>query len=325
MSLRIYSKPAGHVALLAGTCAALCAAAQSPAPSATPRTYRSAAVDTAHGDRELTLLWPDGAPGAVGDEPQDKPKITIYRAPAGKANGAAVVVCPGGGYRSLASDHEGKQVAEWLNGLGVSAFVLQYRLGPRYHHPIPLQDAQRALRLVRSRAQDFAIDPHRVGILGFSAGGHLASTTGTHFDDGQLDAAAAIDRMSSRPDFMVLAYPVISLTEFVHSGSRQNLLGETPDPKLVKELSSEQQVTPRTPPTFLFHTSDDTTVPVQNSILFYQALRAAQVPAELHVFNKGRHGVGLAPEDPALSQWPKLCAAWLEAMGFLTSHVREDK
>jgi acetyl esterase/lipase len=316
MSESIGPKRARRVAFLAWALAATFALAQAPAP--TPRSYRSDPVDTAHGDREFILLWPDGAPGAVGTEPQDKPKITVYRAPAGKANGAAVVVCPGGGYRSLASDHEGKQVAEWLNGLGVSAFVLQYRLGPRYHHPAPLQDAQRALRLVRSRAQEFAIDPQRVGILGFSAGGHLASTTGTHFDDGQPDASALIDRMSSRPDFMVLAYPVISFTASVHSGSRQNLLGETPDPKLVKELSNELQVTARTPPTFLFHTSDDATVPVQNSILFYQALREAQVPAELHVFNKGRHGVGLAPEDASLSQWPKLCAVWLEGMGFLT-------
>lgn len=303
------------VTLVVGT---LSLHAQAPAPAPTPRTYRSAAVDTAHGDREFFLLWPDGAPGALGTEPQDKPKLTVYRAPAGKANGAAVVICPGGGYRSLASDHEGKQVAEWLNSLGVSAFVMQYRLGPRYHHPVPLQDAQRALRLVRSRAAELGIDPHRLGILGFSAGGHLASTTGTHFDEGQADAASVVDRMSSRPDFMILAYPVISFSAFVHSGSLQNLLGDVPDPKLVAELSGEQQVTSRTPPTFLFHTSDDATVPVQNSILFYQALRAAQVPAELHVFTKGRHGVGLAPEDPSLSQWPKLCATWLEAQGFLS-------
>jgi acetyl esterase/lipase len=296
-------------------------AAQAPSPSASPpslRGYISAPVDTAHGDREWVLLWPDGAPGAVGSEPADRPKLTIYRAPAATANGAAVVVCPGGGYRTLASDHEGKQVAEWLDSLGVSAFVLQYRVGPRYRHPAPLQDAQRALRLVRSRARDFAIDPARVGILGFSAGGHLAATTGTHFDDGRADAADPIERMGSRPDFMVLAYPVMSFAApFAHGGSRQFLLGDTPDPALVQELSNETKVTARTPPAFLFHTADDASVPVENSLVFFEALKKAGVPAELHVFPHGRHGVGLAPEDPVLSQWPKLCAAWLRAMGWL--------
>ena len=293
------------------------AAAQRPA-AAGQAGYTSSPADTAHGDREFHLLWPEGAPGAVGSEPQDKPKMTVYRAPAGKANGAAVVVCPGGGYRTLASDHEGKQVAEWLNSLGVSAFVVQYRLGPRYRYPAPLQDAQRAIRLVRARATDWGVDPGRVGILGFSAGGHLASTAGTHFDDGRTDAPDPVERESSRPDFMVLAYPVISLLHpSVHKGSRDHLLGEDPDPKLLESLSTDTQVTPRTPPTFLFHTDEDTSVPPDHSILFYEALRKAKVPAELHVFLKGRHGVGLAPEDPVLTLWPGLCAAWMEAMGLL--------
>ena len=296
--------------------AATSAAAQAPSP--TPRAYSSSPVDTAHGDREIVLLWPEGAPGALGREPEDKPKLTLYPVPAARANGAAVVVCPGGGYRTLASDHEEKQVAEWLNTLGVSAFVLQYRVGPRYRHPAPLADAQRALRLVRSRSREWAVDPARVGVLGFSAGGHLASTTGTHFDEGDPQSADPVERMGSRPAFLILAYPVISFTEaFAHSGSRQSLLGETPDPKLVRELSNELHVTARTPPTFLFHTADDTGVPVENSLAFFQALHAAGVPAELHVFPKGPHGVGLAPDDPALSQWPKLCGAWLRAMGFL--------
>jgi acetyl esterase/lipase len=296
--------------------AAATAAAQAPSP--TPRTYKSSPVDTAHGDRETVLLWPDGPPGAVGREPEDKPKLTLYPVPAARATGTAVVVCPGGGYRTLASDHEGKQVAEWLNTLGVSAFVLQYRVGPRYRHPAPLADAQRALRLVRSRSHEWALDPARVGILGFSAGGHLASTAGTHFDDGDPQSADPVERMGSRPDFMILAYPVISFTAaFAHSGSRQSLLGEAPDPKLARELSNEIHVTARTPPTFLFHTADDAGVPVENSLVFFQALLAARVPAELHVFPKGPHGVGLAPDDPALSQWPKLCAGWLQAMGFL--------
>ncbi len=297
------------VAALALATPVLLAAAQKPA-------YPMSAVDTAHGDRESRLLWPAGAPGALGTEAVDKPKITLYRAASG--NGAAVVVCPGGGYGVLAADHEGKQVAEWLNSFGVSAFVLQYRLGPRYHHPAPLQDAQRAIRMVRSGAGTWGVDPTRVGILGFSAGGHLASTAATHFDAGQPASADPVERVSSRPDFAVLCYPVISMKDPVaHVGSRRNLLGDDPDPKLVELLSNERQVTPQTPPTFLFHTADDPGVPVDNSLLFFSALRKAGVPAEMHVFAHGRHGVGLAPDDPALSQWPKLCASWMKGRGLL--------
>jgi acetyl esterase/lipase len=279
--------------------------------------YKITNVDTAHGDREYHLLWPDGAPGAAGSEPADRPKITVYRAPA--ATGAAVVVCPGGGYAVVAADHEGKQVAEWLNSLGVSAFVLQYRLGTTYRHPAPLQDAQRAIRMVRARASEWSIDPGRIGILGFSAGGHLASSAATHFDEGDSGAEDPIARASSRPDFAVLCYPVISLsTQATHSGSRRNLLGEEPDPDLVWKLSSELQVTPRTPPTFLFHTDDDPAVPVENSLLFFQAMKRAGVPGEVHVFAHGRHGVGLAPDDPVLSQWPGLCAQWMKGLGLLS-------
>jgi acetyl esterase/lipase len=280
--------------------------------------YKITAVDTAHGDREFHLLWPDGAPGALGTEAVDKPRFTVYRAPADKATGAAVVVCPGGGYQVVAADHEGKQVAEWLNSLGVSAFVLQYRLGPRYRHPVPLRDAQRAIRIVRARGAEWGVDPGRIGILGFSAGGHLASTAATHFDDGRPDAADAVERQGSRPDFAVLCYAVVSLFDPpAHSGSRRNLLGEPADPKLVELLSNERQVTARTPPTFLWHTADDGAVPVANSLLFFEALTKAGVPGELHVFPHGRHGVGLAPGDPVLSQWPRLCAAWMQARGLL--------
>jgi acetyl esterase/lipase len=227
-------------------------------------------------------------------------------------------VCPGGGYRGLAADHEGKQVAEWLNSLGVSAFVLQYRLGPRYRHPAPLQDAQRAIRMVRSRAKEWRVDPSRVGILGFSAGGHLTSTAATHFDEGRSDASDPIEREGSRPDFAVLAYPVITLyNPPAHAGSRANLLGDPADPALVELLSNERQVTARTPPAFLWHTADDSAVPVENSILFFQALRKAGVSAELHVFPSGRHGLGLAPDDPVVSQWPRLCARWMETLGLL--------
>jgi acetyl esterase/lipase len=303
---------------LAGTAALALLGAASPAHAVEAAPYKSAKVDTAHGDREFHLLWPDGAPGALGSEPVDQPKITVYRPHADTATGAAVVVCPGGGYGVLAADHEGKQVAEWLNSLGVSAFVLQYRLGPRYHHPAPLQDAQRALRMVRARAATWGVDPGRIGILGFSAGGHLASSAATLFDDGDPDAADPVDRVSSRPDFAVLCYPVISMTTAaVHSGSRKNLLGEHPGPALLWKLSTELQVTPRTPPTFLFHTDDDPGVPVENSLLFFSAMKRAGVPGELHVFAHGRHGVGLAPEDPVLSQWPGLCAQWMEGLGLL--------
>ena len=215
-------------------------------------------------------------------------------------------------------DHEGKQIADWLNGHGISAFILKYRLGPRYRHPAPLQDAQRAIRMVRTRSKEFRIEPNRIGIWGFSAGGHLASTTGTHFDDGKPDAAEAIDRASSRPDFMILAYPVISfVTEYVHVGSRRNLLGEPFEPAQAELLSNETQVTARTPPTFLFHTDADTGVPPENSVLFYLALRKAKVPAEMHIYQNGRHGVGLAPTDPVLSSWAGRLQDWLKVRGLL--------
>ena len=289
-----------------------------PAPPPASAPYAMADVDTAHGDREFQLLWPEGAPGALGTGAADRPKITVYRAPPESGSGAAVIVCPGGGYSRLASDHEGRQFGEWLNSLGVSAFVLQYRLGPRYLYPAPLQDAQRAIRLVRARAAEWGVDPERVGILGFSAGGHLASTAATHFDDGRPDAADPVERQGSRPDFAVLAYPVVSLFDPpAHASSRRNLLGEPPDPALVELLSNERQVTSRTPPSFLFHTADDASVPASNSLLFFEALQKAGVPAELHVFAHGKHGVGLAADDPALSAWPRLCATWMNGLGLL--------
>jgi acetyl esterase/lipase len=260
-------------------------------------------------------LWPNGAPGALGTEDVDKPSLTAY--PAKSPNGTAVVVCPGGGYQHLAMDHEGVQVARWLNSLGISAFVLQYRLGPKYHHPAMINDAQRAIRIVRTRAVQMHIQPDRIGIMGFSAGGHLASTAATHFDSGDLNASDPIDRAGSRPDFAILAYPVISLGEFAHKGSLTNLLGANPDPKLVEDLSNDQRVTPQTPPTFLFHTTTDATVPVENSVRFYMALRKAGVPAELHIFQVGPHGVGLAPTDATLSTWPGLLANWLRDRGLL--------
>jgi acetyl esterase/lipase len=195
----------------------------------------------------------------------------------------------------------------------VAAFVLRYRLGPRYHHPIELGDAQRALRFVRFHAADYGIEGDKIGIWGFSAGGHLASTAGTHFDAGNASAADPIDRLSSRPDFMILAYPVISFTTpYTHRGSLRNLLGDNPDLKLVASLSNETQVTPETPPAFLFHTSTDSGVPPENSVLFYLALRKAGVPTEMHIYERGEHGVGLAPSDPVLSTWPSRLADWMK-------------
>jgi acetyl esterase/lipase len=262
------------------------------------------------------LLWPNGAPGALGSANEDKPSITPYLAK--PPNGTAVIVCPGGGYQNLAMDHEGVQIAKWLNSLGISAFVLQYRLGPKYHHPAMIEDAQRAIRTVRTHAAALHIQPDRIGIWGFSAGGHLASTAATHFDAGDPDAADPIDRSGSRPDSAILAYAVISLnSEYAHAGSRTNLLGKTPDPKLVDEFSNDQRVTPQTPPTFLFHTSADTAVPAENSVRFYLALRKAGVPAEMHIFQNGPHGVGLAPTDATLSAWSGLLANWLRERGLL--------
>ena len=269
------------------------------------------------------LLWPDGAPGALGTADADKPALTPYLAPEGRGTGTAVIVCPGGGYAHLASDHEGAQIARWFNSLGVAAFALQYRLGPRYHHPIELGDAQRALRTVRAMAATYRVLPDRIGIMGFSAGGHLASTAATHFDAGNAAATDVIDRVSSRPDFAVLVYPVITLTEpYTHRGSRENLLGPDPDPKLVASLSNELQVTALTPPTFLYHTTTDDVVPVENSVLFYLALRKAGVPAEMHIYAQGPHGVGLAPTDEALSTWPARLADWLRVRGLLNGAAK---
>jgi acetyl esterase/lipase len=270
------------------------------------------------GAQKVELLYPKGAPGAMGDTPADKPTLSLYLPPADKANGTAVVVCPGGGYGGLADGHEGKEPAEFLNKLGVAAFVVRYRLGPRYHHPAPLQDAQQALRIVRSRAKEFNIDPGRIGIWGFSAGGHLASTAATQWEDGKPDAEDPVARVSSRPDFAILCYPVITLEPpYAHMGSRNNLLGKDADPKLVESLCNERRVTEKTPPTFLFHTGTDTAVPPENSILFYQALRKAKVPAELHIYEKGPHGVGLASKDEVLSSWPDRLTAWLKSRGLL--------
>ena len=276
---------------------------------------------------ETMTLWPHGTPEAKGTDPdKDVPTLTVYRPRPEVATRSAVVVCPGGGYGMLAMDHEGKQVARWLNSLGITACVLKYRLGPRYHHPAMLQDAGRAIRTVRSNAEKWDLDPHRIAILGFSAGGHLASTAGTHFDPGKPDAEDPIERVSSRPDRMILVYPVIALaTPFGHKGSLRNLLGDKPSAEQIEHLSNERQVTKDTPPTFLAHTNADSGVPAENALLFTLALRKANVPVELHLFERGPHGLGLGdgapnfrvPAEPSFKAWPKLCETWLKNQGFL--------
>ncbi len=260
-------------------------------------------------------LWPEGAP--LGENAKaENPQMIVYLPE--NPNGAAVVIYPGGGYWALAMDHEGHQVAQWLNSFGVAGIIVSYRRGPGAEHPVPLMDAQHAIRRVRLKAQDWHIDPQRVGVLGFSAGGHLASSTGVHFDLGDSTATDPIERQSCRPDFMILVYPVITMTEdYGHAGSKRNLLGESPSPELAREMSSELQVTPETPPTFLILTNEDKTVPAENSVYFYLALRQAGVPAEMHIFEKGPHGFGLAPLNVILSDWMDLCQQWMWQRGYL--------
>jgi acetyl esterase/lipase len=259
------------------------------------------------------VLWPDGAPLARGKAPTDVPKITVYLPEPAKATGAAIVICPGGGYGGLAMSYEGHDVARWLNTVGVAGIVLKYRVAP-YRHPAPLLDAQRALRYTRAHAKEWGIASARIGILGFSAGGHLASTAATQFDSGKDKGIDAIDKESCRPDFAVLVYPVITFTgPFAHGGSRDNLLGKGANPQLIDSLCNHKRVTARTPPTFLVHTSEDKAVPPENSVLFYEALRAAKVPGELHIYEKGRHGLGMGAPRSAFASWPRRLVDWMTA------------
>lgn len=262
-------------------------------------------------DKMALALWPEGAPYALGNEREDQPVLVPYfAANQGVGKQAAVIVFPGGGYSNRA-DHEGEPIAQWLNALGITAFVLEYRVAP-YGHPVQQTDGQRALRYVRSRAEEWNLDPGKLGVIGFSAGGHLASTVGTRFDNGNSDAADFVERFGCRPDFLMLCYPVISMGPCTHEGSRRLLLGEQPGEELIALLSNERQVTEDTPPTFLWHTADDSAVPVDNALLFAGALQRNKVPFELHVFQSGRHGLGLAADHPEAYVWPELCARWLK-------------
>ncbi len=272
----------------------------------------------------VDLLWPKGAPGALDGTDAAKPSLTHFPPSTEKANGSAVVVLPGGGYSGLATEKEGNQVARWLNTLGVYAFVLKYRVAP-YKHPIEMNDAQRAMRWVRANAKRLKIDTSRVGILGFSAGGHLASTVATHYDNGNALAADTIDRFSCKPTIQILGYPVISFLSSPHIGSRDNLLGTNPSQALLELLSNERQVDANTPPAFLVHGKDDAIVLVANSQMYYDACIKAGVPAQLKLYDHGPHGFGLAdgvagaPKDALLATWPGICATWLQDQGFLTA------
>jgi len=280
----------------------LCAAPAAPGQNAEP---------------EPTLLWPGGAPGAAGGEDVDKPALFLHAADPALATGTCVVICPGGGYGGLMMGYEGNDVARWFKGFGVSAAVLRYRLAPRYRDPAMLQDVRRAVRHLRANAPALGLAADRIGVMGFSAGGHLAASAGVHAEPGDPAVADPVERQSSRPDFLILAYPVISMRDgTTHRGSRDNLLGPNPAPEAIERMSLETRVTAETPPAFLIHTGEDKTVPVENSILFYSALRKAGVPAELHVFRSGPHGIGLDRFE-ATRSWPALLQSWMKHLGLL--------
>jgi acetyl esterase/lipase len=266
-------------------------------------------------------LWRGGAPGSTATEDGDVPELIITKVESATPT-AGVVILPGGGYGGHAMDHEGTQFAEWFQSLGISSAICTYRLrgkgndGKGYGHPYPMQDAQRAIQSLRARAGELNLDPERIGVIGFSAGGHLCSTVSTHFLDADPDSADPIARVSSRPDFAILCYPVIALNQpYTHQGSQRNLLGENPDPELIASLSNERQVSARTPTTFLFHTVEDKAVPVENAMVYFNACREHGVPIEMHLFQVGRHGLGLAKDTPGAAAWPGLCADWLKRIG----------
>jgi acetyl esterase/lipase len=273
-------------------------------------------------------LWPEGVPDARPDGGVERledgrvynvqvPTLTVFPAPGGTAVGTAVIICPGGSYGRLAVSKEGSELVERFNALGVSAFVLKYRL-VEYGHPAPLRDVLRAIRIVRSRAKELGVRPDRIGVLGSSAGGHLAACAGTLFDAPEGRTGAELDAVSARPDFLALLYPVITMTApFTHALSRKNLIGEAPTPALVERLSVETQVSRNTPPTFLVHTAEDTSVPLENSLLFFEALRRAGVLAEMHLYEKGPHGFGTKPGLGPTSEWPKRLEEWMHSHGWL--------
>jgi acetyl esterase/lipase len=292
----------------------------------------AAMLPLAHAADTVLPLWPEGVPGAkqIGPERNEEgrtsnvsePTLTVYGPAVDRPNGTAVIICPGGGYVRLSTDREGEQYARWLGTLGVTSFVLKYRM-QEFGHPAPLQDVLRAVRMVRSRAAEFGVNPARVGVMGSSAGGHLAATAGTLFDHPLGRTGAALDATSARPDFLMLLYPVITMDgPATHAGSRKALLGAAPSAEAVRLMSVETQVSAATPPTLLIHTQADKTVPVENSILFYQALTRANVPAELYLFEKGSHGMGMRSGLGTASDWPRRAEEWLRERKLLTAEKR---
>lgn len=281
-------------------------------------------------------LWPDGIPGSKTDASYIEeiitsegritrcnrvvnPDLTVYLPPAGKGNGAAVLICPGGGYATLAFDHEGNAVARWLNENGIAGIVLKYRLPSdriMENRSIgPLQDAQEAMRVIRRNAGEWNLDPSKIGVIGFSAGGHLASTISTHYADNVYKVK---DQTDARPDFSLLIYPVISMDSTItHIGSRTNLIGRKASPELERRFSNDKQITSDTPPAFLVHSADDTVVPVVNSLNYFKGVQALKIPCELHIFQKGGHGYGLATKGGTESSWPDLCLKWLKSIGII--------
>lgn len=275
-------------------------------------------------EMDFEPLWPNGAPGALGSTPGDRPGLTFFFPESTQANGSAVIVCPGGAYGMLARDKEGVQPSLWLKSLGVRAFLLDYRVGPAYRHPVEVGDGLRAVRWVRANALRFGLDPRRIGMLGFSAGGHLTATVASFFDDGDSGSPDPVERASSRPDFQILIYPVISMqAPFAHLASRINLLGRSPSAALLDSLSADRHVDARTPPAFIVHAEDDPVVAYAHGQAYAEALREAKVPVEFLGFVQGGHAFGLAadktgaPGEAQLATWPSLCEKWMGARGML--------
>ncbi len=292
------------------------AAAQSQAAS-TAAAAETTPTDPTLPHGRIEYLWPEGAPGAVGSTDADKPRLEIFSG-YGPGPHTAVIVCPGGGYTHLAYEKEGTRIAEWLNLRGITAFVLTYRLAPRYHYPAPILDGYRAVRWVRSHAAEYKIDAGRIGMWGFSAGGHLVGIVGTHFDEGNSQASDPIERVSDRPDFVISSYGGLSLQEGIAKPHAMGaLLGDDPSAQLVDDMSPDKHVTAKTPPYFLYVTTTDQSVPVLSSVSFYTALVRAGVPAEMHIFQSGPHGTGLAQNYPALSAWPDILENWLRLNGWI--------
>jgi acetyl esterase/lipase len=287
-----------------------------------------AAATSALAANSVIPLWPEGVPNAKPNLGHEKitdgrisnvsaPTLTIYAPAIDRPNGTAVIICPGGGYGLLSNEREGLQYANWLSTLGITPFILKYRLA-EFGHPAPLQDVLRAMRIVRSRAKELKINPDRIGVMGSSAGGHLTASSGTLFDHASGKTGARLDSENARPDFLILMYPVITMKDpAAHARSRTNLLGKNPTEEALRLMSLENQVTTKTPPTLLIHTQEDESVPVENSILFYQALTRAKVPAEMYLFERGTHGMGMRDGLGTASNWPKRAEEWLAARGLL--------